>query len=167
MPSNNTMLGFGLCRATWGCRHVDFTLKGQNRACVRAVKQDAFVTEPVERRTPVTHGGIIGQVWRGSAGRQVSLVRLLPALEVIPLDDVLGRQAGVLLGRARMDDVLDAALVLLAMDGDLLSTSDGSDLASLVRFPAFTSTSLPFKNLTGTKFGEDRSVERSQSLRRR
>src|SRR5437867_10180770 len=27
------------------CRHVDFTLKGQNRACVRAVKQDAFVTE--------------------------------------------------------------------------------------------------------------------------
>ena len=47
-----------------------------------------------------------------------------------------------------MDDVLDAALVLLAMDGDLLSTSDGSDLASLVRFPAFTSTSLPFKNLT-------------------
>ena len=63
----------------------------------------------------------------------------LPALEVIPLDDVLGRQAGVLLGRARRDDVLDAALALLAMDGDLLSTSDGSDLASLVRFPAFTS----------------------------
>src|SRR5213080_3018382 len=41
-----------------------------------------------------------------------------------------------------------SALALLAMDGDLLSTSDGSDLASLVRFPAFTSTSLPFKNLT-------------------
>src|SRR5437899_11426761 len=41
-----------------------------------------------------------------------------------------------------------AALALLAMDADLLSTSDGSDLASLVRFPAFTSTSLPFKNLT-------------------
>src|SRR3989442_879589 len=47
-----------------------------------------------------------------------------------------------------IEDVLDAALVLLAMDGDLLSTPDGSDLASLVRFPAFTSTSLPFKNLT-------------------
>ena len=89
--------------------------------------------ELLQRRCPITHGGIIGQVWRGGASRQANLARLLPALDAIALDDRLGRRAGVLLGRARMNDVLDAAVVLLAEDGDMLITSDPRDLAPLAR----------------------------------
>ena len=37
----------------------------------------------------------------------------------------------MLLGRARRADVIDAALVLLARDGDLILTSDVDDLAVL------------------------------------
>ena len=82
-------------------------------------------------RAPLTHGGVVGQVWRGGAGRQANLARLLPALEIVPLDDALGRRAGVLLGRARTEDVVDAAVVLLAVDGDLILTSDPRDLRAL------------------------------------
>lgn len=82
-------------------------------------------------RVPLTHGGVVGQVWRGGAGRQARLARLLPALEVVPLDEALGRRAGALLARARSADVIDAAVVLLASDGDWLLTSDPRDLARL------------------------------------
>lgn len=82
-------------------------------------------------RAPLTHGGVVGQVWRGGAGRQAHLARLLPAVEIVPLDEALGRRAGVLLGRARTTDVVDAAVVLLAVDGDLILTSDPRDLRAL------------------------------------
>src|SRR5262249_24793583 len=82
-------------------------------------------------RVPVTHGGVIGQVWRGGSGRQVALARLLPAIDVAPLDEALGRQAGVLLAGSRTKDVIDAALVLLASDGDMILTSDPRDLRPL------------------------------------
>jgi hypothetical protein len=87
--------------------------------------------ELVAGRAPLTHGGVVGQVWRGGAGRQANLARLLPALEIVPVDDVLGRRAGVLLGRAHTADVVDAAVVLLAVDGDLILTSDPRDLRAL------------------------------------
>lgn len=83
-------------------------------------------------RAPLTHGGVVGQVWRGGSGRQANLSRLLPALDTTALDEALARRAGVLLGRARVTDVVDAALVLLAEDGDSLLTSDPKDLAALV-----------------------------------
>jgi hypothetical protein len=82
-------------------------------------------------RAPVTHGGVVGQVWRGGAGRQARLAALLPALQTVALDASLGRRAGVLLGRARMADVVDAALVLLAVNGDMILTSHPDDLARL------------------------------------
>jgi hypothetical protein len=82
-------------------------------------------------RAPRTHGGVVGQVWRGGGGRQARLARLLPGLDVVPLDESLGRRAGVLLGRARMADVVDAAVVLLAQDGDFILTSDPDDLVPL------------------------------------
>jgi hypothetical protein len=87
--------------------------------------------EMVRRRAPRTHGGVIGQVWRGGSGRQAELARFIPALQVEPLDNRLGQRAGVLLGRARRKDVVDAALVLLAADGDIVLTSDPGDLAPL------------------------------------
>lgn len=86
-----------------------------------------------ERRggdVPVTHGGVIGQVWRGGP-RQALVALLLAAVEVAPLDDALGRRTGKLLGRAGTDDVIDAALVLIAADGDHILTSDATDLAAL------------------------------------
>jgi hypothetical protein len=85
----------------------------------------------LNRRLPLTHGGVVGQVWRGGSGRQANLARLLPGLDVIALDATLGRRAGGLLGRARMDDVVDAALVLIASDGDFLITSDPDDFERL------------------------------------
>ena len=47
------------------------------------------------------------------------------------IDDALGREAGVLLGRARTSDVIDAALVLIAEDGDEIFTADEDDLRHL------------------------------------
>ena len=87
--------------------------------------------ELVARRVPLTHGGVVAQAWRGGAGRQASLARLLAGVEVVPLDDSLGRRAGVLLGRARKTDAIDAAVVLLAADGDIILTSDPGDLRAL------------------------------------
>jgi hypothetical protein len=87
--------------------------------------------ELVAGRVPITHGAVVGQVWRGGSGRQAPLARLLPALEIVPLDERLGRRAGALLGRSRTADVIDAAVVLLATDGDTILTSDTDDLATL------------------------------------
>jgi hypothetical protein len=82
-------------------------------------------------RAPFSHGGVIGQVWRGGHGRQATLARLLPGVDVRPLDDDLGRRGGVLLGAAGQADVIDAAVVLLAHDGDEIYTSDPGDLRDL------------------------------------
>jgi hypothetical protein len=88
-------------------------------------------SELAANRSPRTHGGIIAQVWRGGAGRQVQLARLLPGVEVVPLDAELGRSAGMLLKATRAVDAIDAALVALAGDGDDLLTSDVDDLRAL------------------------------------
>jgi hypothetical protein len=84
-----------------------------------------------EGRAPLSHGGVVGQVWRGGSGRQATLSRALPGVDVHPLDEDLGRRAGVLLGVAEQADVIDAALVLLAHDGDEIYTSDTGDLRDL------------------------------------
>lgn len=87
--------------------------------------------ERLAGRTPQTHGGIVGQVWRGGTGRQANLARLLAGVDVVPLDDALGRRTGMLLAAAAASDVNDAAVVLLARDGDEIYTSDPDDLAVL------------------------------------
>lgn len=79
---------------------------------------------------PVTHGGVIGQAWRGGP-RQARLARALPGLDVIDLGEELGRAAGELMRVAGTDVVVDAALVALAVDGDLIYTSDVDDLEHL------------------------------------
>jgi predicted nucleic acid-binding protein len=79
----------------------------------------------------VTHGGVVGQVWRHPS-RQARLARLLRAIDIRPVDDSLGRRAGQLLAKSRMRDVIDAALVLLGEGGDRIFTSDPEDLAALV-----------------------------------
>jgi hypothetical protein len=81
---------------------------------------------------PITHGGVIGQAWRGGS-RSSRLSMALAGIDVRPLDADLGKSAGELLARARKSDVLDAAVVLIANDGDTIATSDTADLHTLVR----------------------------------
>ncbi|MFZ5869296.1 MAG: twitching motility protein PilT [Actinomycetota bacterium] len=79
---------------------------------------------------PVTHAGVLGQVWRGGP-RQARLSQALAGIDVRALDESLGRAAGQLLAAAGLSDVIDAALVLLAQDGDEIVTGDHDDLGQL------------------------------------
>jgi hypothetical protein len=80
---------------------------------------------------PVSHGGVVGQAWRGGGPRQALLAKALDGIEVRALDAFLGRAAGELLARVGTSDVIDAALVLLADDGDDIATSDPDDIEPL------------------------------------
>ena len=79
-----------------------------------------------------THGGVIAQVWRGGSRGQARLARALRSVQTVPLDDELGRQAGVLLARSGMSDAIDAALVAMADHGDEIITSDPHDINTLI-----------------------------------
>jgi hypothetical protein len=98
-----------------GNREVEALIKGELQA----------------HRHPLTHGGVVGQVWRQGGSRQARLARFLAGVQVEALDDELGRRAGRLLARTRRTDVIDAAVVLLATDGDWILTSDPDDLEPL------------------------------------
>jgi PIN domain len=87
--------------------------------------------ERLAGRAPVTNGGVIAQVWRGGRDRQALVARLLAGVEVTPIDDRLGRRAGMLLARTGGADPIDAAVVCLAADGDDILTSDPGDLRIL------------------------------------
>ena len=79
---------------------------------------------------PLTHAGIVGQVWRGGP-RQARLAAALRGMDVKPVDERLGRSAGELLRATRTSDVIDAALVVLAVDDDEIVTVDRDDFAIL------------------------------------
>ena len=102
-------------------------LDKNDRAMWRRLKGALVAGDP-----PRSHGGVIGQVWRGRGASRAAGPGAA-AIDVVPLDETLGRAAGVLLGRTRQHDVIDAALVLLTTDGDDLLTSDPDDLEPLAR----------------------------------
>ncbi|HWL43080.1 MAG TPA: hypothetical protein VNQ73_09060 [Ilumatobacter sp.] len=79
---------------------------------------------------PITHAGVLGQVWRGGP-RQARLAQAVRGIDVRPLDDLLGRAAGRLLGQTGLSDVVDAAVIALTVDGDDIVTSDHDDLRQL------------------------------------
>lgn len=81
---------------------------------------------------PVSHGGVIAQAWRGG-GKQALLAQAIGAIDVRGIDTALGRETGTLLARSRTRDVIDAALIVIARDGDQVFTSDPVDLALLAR----------------------------------
>lgn len=60
------------------------------------------------------------------------LAKLLPAADVRPIDERMGRDAGALLAKARTDDPIDATVVLVARSGDRILTSDPEDIVRLV-----------------------------------
>jgi hypothetical protein len=99
-----------------------------DRAVVALVKR-----ERLAGRAPVTSGGVVAQVWRGGSGRQVLVARLLAGTDVAPVDEGLGRRAGVLLARSGTSDAVDATVVCLAADGDDILTSDPGDLHALAQ----------------------------------
>ncbi|MEJ7787150.1 MAG: hypothetical protein WKF96_20295 [Solirubrobacteraceae bacterium] len=77
-------------------------------------------------------GVVITQVWRDPAGRQANLARLLRSVDVRAVDEHLGRQAGVLLGRAGTQDAVDASIVAVCAAGDRILTGDAGDIEPLV-----------------------------------
>lgn len=79
-----------------------------------------------------SNGAVIAQAWREDGGRQARLARLLKAVEVVAVNDSLGRQAGVLLGKAGTSDPVDGTVVAIALSGDRIVTSDAGDIAKLV-----------------------------------
>lgn len=101
-------------------------LERNDRAMWRRLKAELQAARP-----PVSHGGVVAQVWRGG-GRQALLARALAGVDVGSLDEDLGRRAGVLLGRAGTRDAVDAAVVALAVDDDRIVTSDPRDIQTLV-----------------------------------
>jgi hypothetical protein len=88
--------------------------------------------ERLAGRSPVTSGGVVAQVWRGGSGR-VPMARLLAGTDVAPIDNRLGRRAGMLLARSGQSDAIDATVVCLAADGDDILTSDPGDLRALAQ----------------------------------
>ena len=82
-------------------------------------------------QVPITHAGVLAQVWRGGGPRHALVARALAGIDVRAIDERLGRSTGELLGRARRSDVIDAALVLLSADGDFIVTSDPDDIEPL------------------------------------
>lgn len=101
-------------------------LERNDRAMWRRFKAAALAGTPV-----VSHGGVVGQAWRGRGPRQALLAKALAGIEVRSLDRALGRAAGELLAATDRADVIDAALVLLAEDGDRIVTSDPDDIEPL------------------------------------
>lgn len=101
-------------------------LERNDRAMWRRIKAAHLAGE-----VPITHGGVVGQVWRGRGPREALLALALEGIDVVALDRALGREAGALLCAARRSDVVDAAVVLLASDGDQIATSDVDDLEAL------------------------------------
>jgi hypothetical protein len=75
---------------------------------------------------------VVAQVWRDRQGRQANLARLLQSVNVRPVRDQDGREAGALLGQTGTADPIDATVVLLANPGDRILTSDPDDLTRLV-----------------------------------
>lgn len=105
-------------------------------ALISLERNDAAVwhlvdVEHLAGRLPLTHGGVVAQVWRGGSGRQARLAQALLGAVVVPIDEMLGRSAGVLLARSGLSDAIDAALVALCHHGDRVLTSDPDDLAAL------------------------------------
>jgi hypothetical protein len=74
---------------------------------------------------------VIAQVWRNAGGKQAVIARLLRAVDVRPVDEQMGRDAGALLAKARTDDPIDATVVLVARSGDRILTSEPDDIDRL------------------------------------
>ena len=90
-----------------------------------------FLTAALGHGTPLnTTQPVVGQVWRNGA-RQARLARFLDAVTIHPFDD--GRAVGGILARSGTTDVVDAHLVVLALQmSEPILTGDTTDIGILV-----------------------------------
>lgn len=80
--------------------------------------------------------GAIAQAWRDGR-RQALLSRALAHCDEVPLDGVVARAAGLLCGRARAGDVIDASVALTVAglarhESVAIATSDPDDMSRLL-----------------------------------
>jgi len=94
-----------------------------------------FAQQFREEGTPLaTSAGVVAQVWRGGAHRQVPLAFLLRRTDVVDLTDSQARVVGTILGMARTSDPVDAHVALIARTrGWPVLTSDRDDLYAIDR----------------------------------
>ena len=79
----------------------------------------------------VTSCVCVAEAWRHPS-RQARLTRALAGIIEHPLDSDAARACGMLLARARTREIADAAVTVLARDGDLVLTSDAGDIEHLL-----------------------------------
>jgi hypothetical protein len=80
---------------------------------------------------PTVPAVVVAQAWRGSA-RQARLARVLAGCVYESFDDHLAHRVGVALAASGTSDVVDAAVVIGALDrGDVIVTSDPTDLTKI------------------------------------
>jgi hypothetical protein len=102
---------------------IDRNPRGQvSRACDRAISDGS---------PPLLPAAVWAQVYRDGS-RQVHLVRLRDACETIPFTMETATAVGLLLAKARASDVVDAAVILAAMEcRGIVVTSDPQDMRRL------------------------------------
>jgi len=103
------------------------SLERADRAMWRRLKSAVLSGTP-----PISHGGVVAQIWRGGSRRQALLAKAIQAVEIAALDEELGRRAGLLLARCSLSDAIDSAVVALADHEDQIVTSDPDDIAILI-----------------------------------
>jgi len=87
--------------------------------------------------SPCVPTPVLAQAWRDGS-RQVGLTRVLRGCAMLPTDADVAKQAGVLLGRSRTADAIDAIVVATAMKlTATVVTSDPKDLLVLSDAAAF------------------------------
>ena len=93
-----------------------------------AVRHDARIVIPA---------GVVAQVWRDGA-RQARLARFLasPSVTIDVLDSQSARACGILCGKSKTSDVVEASLLVsAARHGGVIVTSDPKDLRRLAGKP--------------------------------
>jgi hypothetical protein len=79
------------------------------------------------KNKPIVPVVVVAQAWRG--GPQASLSRLLRGCRIEPDDEAIGRAAGTACGAAGTADVVDAIVVVTALNrGAAVYSSDPDDL---------------------------------------
>lgn len=82
-------------------------------------------------RLLVVPSPVLAQAWRGGP-RQANLARALQECTILPTAEATAKAAGVLLGRTRTSDAVDAIVVATALELDaVVVTSDPDDLGKL------------------------------------
>lgn len=91
-----------------------------------------FAVAVADRRPIVVPSPVLTQVWRGRR-TQALLSKLLGGCRVLPSDESLAKQAGVLLGRSGTSDAVDAIVVATAIAlRAAIVTGDVGDITRIV-----------------------------------